>query len=237
MELRLNDGYDFADSMQSAIDATFEALPTLLFALLIFIVGYFISRMLQKAAHRLMNMFDLNGKVQDTPYSKQLMRLFPNPAEFVGKIVFWVLMLGVISLTVSALGIQSLIDLTASVYSYLPHVLAAILIFVAASAISGFINRVIDHTFGNTPTGEILSTTAPIVVMSIAFFMILDQLQIAGDIVNITYTAIMGGLALGLALAFGLGGKDVAGKILESAYNKSQRSLQQAKNDKGSSKK
>jgi hypothetical protein len=54
--------------------------------------------------------------------------------------------------------------------------------------------------------------------MSIAVFMVLVQLRIAPEIVLITYGALMFALALGAALAFGLGGRDVAGRILHNAY-------------------
>ena len=67
-----------------------------------------------------------------------------------------------------------------------------------------------------------MRTAAPVLVMAIAAFMILDQLNIATNIVVITYAAIVGAVALGMALAFGLGGRDVAGRILESAYTKGQ---------------
>ncbi|MNL77840.1 hypothetical protein D3C87_2041060 [compost metagenome] len=53
--------------------------------------------------------------------------------------------------------------------------------------------------------------------MSLAVFMILNQLGVATDIVNILFTAIVGAIALGLALAFGLGGRDVAKGLLEQA--------------------
>jgi len=58
--------------------------------------------------------------------------------------------------------------------------------------------------------------------MAIATFMILDQLKNANNIVVITYAALMGAIALGLALAFGLGGRDVASRLLETAYSKGQ---------------
>jgi hypothetical protein len=58
--------------------------------------------------------------------------------------------------------------------------------------------------------------------MAIAVFMILNQLHIATAIVTITYAAVMGALALGMALAFGLGGRDVASRLLEDAYRKGQ---------------
>ena len=62
----------------------------------------------------------------------------------------------------------------------------------------------------------------PVVTMSIAVFMILNQLEIAPAIVNITYTAILGAMSLGLALAFGLGGREVASQILSQAYENAQ---------------
>ena len=76
----------------------------------------------------------------------------------------------------------------------------------------------VDRTMGDTPTGGIVETVAPVLVMAIATFMILDQLKIANNIVMITYAAIVGAVALGMALAFGLGGRDVAGRLLENAY-------------------
>ena len=54
--------------------------------------------------------------------------------------------------------------------------------------------------------------------MGIATFMILDQLDIAPAIVEITYIALLGSVALGMAIAFGLGGREVAARLLEDAY-------------------
>jgi len=62
-------------------------------------------------------------------------------------------------------------------------------------------------------------------------FMILNQLKIAEEIVSIAFAATMGALALGLALAFGLGGRDVARRLLEDAYDKSSQAKDQAKQD------
>ncbi len=68
------------------------------------------------------------------------------------------------------------------------------------------------------PTGKLAATALPVLVMAIAVFMILNQLRIATDIVTITYAALLGAVALGMALAFGLGGRDVASRMLEDAY-------------------
>jgi hypothetical protein len=62
-------------------------------------------------------------------------------------------------------------------------------------------------------------------------FMILNELQIAPEIVNITYTALIGSVALGMALAFGLGGREVAAKILDTAYETGRRNAVTIKSD------
>jgi len=70
-----------------------------------------------------------------------------------------------------------------------------------------------------------------VIVMSIAVFMILSQLEIAPEIVQILFTALIGSLALGLALAFGLGGRGVAERLLEDAYGKGQEQRDQVRRD------
>ena len=67
--------------------------------------------------------------------------------------------------------------------------------------------------------------------MAIAMFMILNQLQIAPEIVTITYAALIGGVFLAMALAFGLGGREVAGQMLGDAYDKGRESKGQVKDD------
>ncbi|MDP8943178.1 MAG: hypothetical protein M3N16_03560 [Actinomycetota bacterium] len=67
--------------------------------------------------------------------------------------------------------------------------------------------------------------------MGIAVFMILDQLQIAPEIVQISYTALIGAIALGLALAFGLGGRDIAGQLLSEAYDRGRQQTDQVRAD------
>ena len=64
--------------------------------------------------------------------------------------------------------------------------------------------------------------------MGIATFMILDQLNIAPAIVEITYIALLGSVALGMAIAFGLGGRDVAARLLEDAYRAGPRAARRA---------
>lgn len=117
----------------------------------------------------------------------------------------------------TTLGIDALTDFVAAIYSYLPNVLMALVIFFVALAIAGGIAGIVQRTMGDTGLGSIVKTVAPVIVLAIAGFMILDALEIATSIVTITYAALMGSIGLGMTLAFGLGGREVAAQMLQGA--------------------
>ena len=158
-------------------------------------------------------------------------RVVPSPSRLLGTITFWAIFLSAISLAVSVLGVDALQNFVASVWAYLPNVLAAVLIFLVAGALAAGISGLVGRVMGDTPLGRIVATAAPVLIMTIATFMILDQLQIAHNIVVITYAALLGSIALGAALAFGLGGRDVAAQLLQGAYQKGQDNAGQFKDD------
>ena len=84
---------------------------------------------------------------------------------------------------------------------------------------------------GDTPTGKLVAIVVPVLIMAIATFMILNQLQIAPEIVTITYAVLLGSLGLGMALAFGLGGRETAAQLVSGAYDKGQEQKGQVKHD------
>ena len=80
---------------------------------------------------------------------------------------------------------------------------------------SGFVQRVM----GDTSAARITRAIAPSLILAIVVFMVLTQLRIAPAIVIATYIALIGMLAVSGALAFGLGGRQVAADVLRDAYD------------------
>jgi hypothetical protein len=200
-----------------------NGLPKFLGALLILIIGYFVARAVASLVARLLERARLDKHLHAGHGGNVIQRAVPSPTNLLAKVTYWIVFLFSISIAVSVLGIPVLVDLVRAVYAYIPNIIAAILIFLVASAVSAGVVKLIGNTMGDTPTGKVLSTATPILVMGLAIFMILNELRIAPEIVNITYAAMMGSAALGLALAFGLGGRDVAARILEGLYAAGQR--------------
>ncbi len=222
---------DIFDRMQEAVSVFFAWLPSLLGALVILVIGYFVAKILGNLVARLLGRAGLDRSLHSGQAGTWIAKLTSSPSQLLGRITFWVIFIGAISLAVTALGIDALTDFVAAVYSYVPNILMAFLIFIVASAIAGGVAGLVQRTMGDTGLGRIVRTVVPVLIMAIAGFMILDALEIASTIVTITYAALMGSIGLGMALAFGLGGREVAAQMLQGAYERGQANSAQWKRD------
>jgi hypothetical protein len=199
-----------------------NGLPKFIGALVIILVGYLVARAVAAAVHNMLGRAQLNQRLHAGKGGNFIQKAIPNPMGILASLTYWIIYLFAISLAVSVLGIPVLIDFVRAIYAYIPNVIAALLIFLVAGTVSGAVATLIANAMGDTPTGKIVGTAVPVVIMSIAGFMILEQLKIAPGIVLLTYGLILGAVSLGLALAFGLGGREVAGRMLGDLYDKAQ---------------
>jgi hypothetical protein len=223
--------FNIRDSIDHGFSVFFGWVPHVLGFIAVLLIGWIVARVLGRLAWKGTHRAGLDRAVHGGTGGNFLQRVVPAPSRLVGRIVFWAVMLGAISLAAAVLGVEALTAFVGAIWAYLPNVLAAVLIFLAASAIAAGVAALVHRTMGETALGKIVATAVPILVMTIATFMILEQLKIAHDIVVTTYTLLLGAIALGAALAFGLGGREVAGRMLEGAYAKGQANKEQYKRD------
>lgn len=153
------------------------------------------------------------------------------PSHLIGATAYWFIFLFALSAAIGALQIAALTTFIAQVQAFLPNIIVAILIFVLAAALAGAVAGAVQKLMADTPTGKIVTAVVPGLILAIGLFMVLNQLKIAAEIVTVTYAALLGMLALAGALAFGLGGRDVAAQMLQGAYESGQRNKDQIKRD------
>jgi len=222
-----------SDSLQQALDALFGFLPNLIGFLVILIVGYFIAKIVKGIVTKGLEKLGVDKTLKESEAGEYVEKVSPgaSPARLIGAVAFWFIFIFVLSAAVGALKIPAVTTFMNEVLAYLPNVVVAVLIFVVAAAVAGAVVALVQKTMGDTPTGKVVRAAAPVFVMGIATFMILTQLQIAQQIVTITYAALMATAVLGLGLAFGLGGRDVAKDMLQSAYDKGREEKDQVKED------
>ena len=221
------------DSAQTALDSFFGFLPKLLGFILVLAIGWIVAKVVKTAVTKLLQKVGLDKALHSGTTGQYVDRIAPDtsPSRLIGSLAYWFVFLGALAIAVSQLGIAALDNFVAAIGAYLPNIIAAVLIFVVAGAIATAIGGLVARTMGDTPTGEVVGSVVPVLVMAIATFMILNQLQIAEEIVTITYAALLGAAALAMALAFGLGGRDLANRMLSDAYDKGQEQRGQVKRD------
>jgi small-conductance mechanosensitive channel len=224
---------NIGDSVQQGLDNLFAFLPRLIGFLLILLIGYIVARVVKGILTKVLEGANLDHALHTGSTGEHVNKVAPDakPSRIIGTIAFWFIFLGALSIAVSQLGIAALTDFVAAIAAYLPNVVAAILIFVIAGAIAAAVGGLVARTMGDTPTGKVVGSVVPVLVMAIATFMILNQLKIAPEIVMITYGALIGGVFLAMALAFGLGGREVAAQMLGDAYDKGREQRGQVKDD------
>ncbi len=224
---------DVGSSFQQTLDKIFAFLPNLLAFIIIMVVGYIVAKIIKTLVAKGLEKLGIDRRLHESDASKYVDAVSPgaSPSNGIATVIFWLVFAFFFFAAIGALKIPSLTTFMNQVLGYLPNVIAAILIFVVAALIAGAVAAAITRVMGDTPTGKVAASVLPALVMVIALFMILQQLKIAEQIVQIAFAATVGALALGLALAFGLGGRPIAQKMLEDAYRTGQEQKEQMKRD------
>ena len=224
---------NIGESFNRAWEGFFGFLPNLLGFIVLLVVGWIVAKLLATATQKLLEKVGLDRRLHESDANKyvEMVMSGARPSRGIARVVFWIVFAFFLFSAVGALGIPALTTFMNQVLAYLPNIIAAILIFVVAAVVAGAVAKGVTKVMGDTPTGKIGATVLPALVMVIAVFMILEQLQIAAEIVRIAFAATMFALALGLALAFGLGGRPVAQRMLEDAYRKGQEHRDQVRRD------
>ena len=213
---------DIEQSFQTTIDRIFGFLPNLVGFLIILLIGWIVAKVVAAVVQKLLSKLGLDARLAASNVGRQIDHVLPGASVsvFLAKLVFWFIFIIFLVAAVDALDVPAVSQFMNNVLEFLPNVIVAVLIFVVAALVSSAVGGLISRVLGTSPMGRIASSVVPALIMVIAFFMILEQLQIAPEIVRIAFSAVMFALALGLALAFGLGGKDTAAELLREARSR-----------------
>ncbi len=217
------DTLDSVDRLQSGFSQLFGqlALP-LMAALVILFAGYLLAKVLEKLTDRLLRRIRLNYLLERGGITQAVERsgTHVNPTRVISNLVFWLVMFTVILLAANALGLQSLANVVSKLVSYIPSVIAAIVIVLVGIVLGGFVGGLIQASAGGLHGGRALARTGRGGVILLAVFMALQELGIATDIVTTAFAILFGAIALAMALAFGLGNRELAAEVTREWYER-----------------
>jgi mechanosensitive ion channel-like protein len=149
-----------------------------------------------------------------------------SPSQTLARIIYWtILMLGLlVSLTALNATIPS--RLAFSVFDYLPHLLAALMILIVGGVTARFLARsvLIGAVNMQIQSARLLSLTVKWLVLLVTVAMVLDHLGIGRNVLLLAFAILFGGIVFAAALAVGLGARDVVSRTLERQLREPQRS-------------
>jgi hypothetical protein len=211
-------------ALQNAWQGFLNFIPNLIGAIIVFIIGYFIALGIGKLVARILTRLRFNKIFERIGWREALEKaeLRVNPSEFVGAIFKWFLVIISLLIAVEILGLPQFAGVLNKLISWLPNLIVAIAIFVVAVIVADILDKIIRASvqkIGVKYVG-ILGGMVRWAIYIFAGLAILVQLGVAQALINTLITAVFGMVALAFGLAFGLGGKDVAAKVIEDLRRK-----------------
>ena len=216
---------DFLDRLRMSSAQVWEFVPAFLGAIIILFAGYLLAKLLEKGTERLLRKLGLNRMLERGGVIEAVERsgTHVNPTRVVANLVFWLVMFTVMLIAANALGLQTLADVFSELVSYIPSVIAAIVIILLGIVLGGFVGGLISASAGGMHGGPALARVGRIGVIVLSIFMALQELGIASEIVTTAFAILFGAVALALALAFGLGNRELAGEVMREWYDRYRR--------------
>jgi len=199
--------------LSAMLETTFTAIPAILAAALILIVAYVIGKLLGELVASVLEGVGFDNILMTLGLTKESNTGRMTPSQIVGYLV----MIGVVYL--AALSASSMLELPAltlvltGFFAFAVRILVGLVIFGLGLWLAGLLVKVVDAS--DWPQKNLASIFVRVVVIALATAMALSQMGLADSIINMAFGLTLGAAALAVALAFGLGGREVAGRELE----------------------
>ena len=197
---------EFRDGLGDAWAAIATFLPKLIAFLLILVIGYFIAKAIARLLDGLLERIGFDRWVERGGIKQALERSRFDASDLLSKIVFYVVFLFVLQLAFGVFGPNPISDLLRGVISYLPKLFAALVILVVGSAIAAGVKEIVEASLGGLSYGRALAMVSSGAILLITVFAALDQLEIAPNIVNGLFYAILAIIVGSAVVAIGGGG-------------------------------
>lgn len=218
-------------SLAAAMALFFSAIPKVLGFLVIVGVGWFVASLFDRglaAILRAIRFNDLAARAGLADFVGK-MGMKTDPAGLIGLVVKWFVRLIALVVAFDALGLPAVSEVLRQLLLWLPNVVVALVVLVigglAARGLSNVVRGMAREA--DLTNAQFLAKAASVVVWAFAVVVAIHQLGIASELVSALFIAVVGAIALGLGLAFGLGGRETAAEILRNWYGKAQEKTEQ----------
>ena len=196
-------------------------LPRLIVMLILAFAGWLIAYAVKVVLRSILGLIKFD-KLSENAGAAQLLTkaALPSATELLSRFAFWVAWLGFILLGVSELGILGLQEQIAGFFLFLPRLFVAMFILFVGMLAASFFSRaaLLAAVNANVPSPRVLSFGVRSIIIVFVLSVVFEELGLAEQTMLLAFGMVLGSLMLGLAIAFGMGGRDLARRFLEKRF-------------------
>ncbi|HJW49481.1 MAG TPA: hypothetical protein VJ726_08700 [Candidatus Limnocylindria bacterium] len=206
------------DAVNTMLTSFLAALPSIVGALLLLVIGWivagiaggFVARLLRKVG-----VDQLATKAGITAFLQRA-RLKLDTPGLIGGIITWYVRLIFVVMAANAVGITAISDVLGQIIAFIPNLLVALLILGAFAWLAGVTRNLVTGATesAGVPNSGALATIAYATVLGFGIVAAASQIGVAATLINILFTGIVAAVAIAFGLAFGLGGREEAARVL-----------------------
>ncbi len=208
-------------SLTNALYSFLAAIPLVIAALLIIVIGWVLSNILARIVREVLEragadrLFAEHGGAVYGTRSGAF-----QPSVVASEVVKWIIRLLFLVAAANVLGMPQVSLLLNQVLLWIPNLLVAAVILLVAPLLARFVRGAIEVGAGQMgfSNASLLGRIAEIAIVAFAVLVAINQLGIAADLINILFIGVVAAISLAFGLAFGLGGRDVAARVTEDWY-------------------
>jgi hypothetical protein len=199
-------------------------LPQLIAALVLLFLGWIAAKLIRAAVRKFLKVMHFDALSEKSGVEAFLKQgeLNVSLSGVLAELIYWLAMLVVIVLVSDSLGLTKVTELFNRVALYIPNIIIAIIVLVFGTLLARAVNRVLFAYLKNMGVDGALtiSTISEYAIQIFVVFLALEQLNIGTQLLTTAFAIGFGAVALALAIAFGLGGKDWAADIIHRASSR-----------------
>jgi hypothetical protein len=198
-------------------------LPRIVLALVVLVAGWLLAKLVRFTVTKALRAINFNVLTERAGMDGFLRNggIHADTTEILAILGFWLVIIAALIVGFNAMGLTYVTDLLGRVVLFVPKVMVALLILAFGAYFARFVGNAVCALVKNSSThvpladAELLGALTRYAIIAFVVLIALDQVNVGGDIIRLTFLIVLAGVVFALALAFGLGGKDWAAEILE----------------------
>ena len=212
---------ELSQALQELARGFAHYLPRLIVMLILAFLGWVFAYVVKTVLRSILRLIRFD-KLSENAGASQLLNkaALPSASEVLSRFVFWLVWLGFILLGVGVLGILGLQEHVARFFFFLPRLFVAMFIMFFGLLAASFFSRaaLLAAVNANVPSPRVLSLAVRSVIIVFVLSIVFEELGLAEQTMLVAFGIAFGALMLGLAIAFGIGGRNLAQGFLEKKF-------------------